>query len=117
MPPVIVPLGCPIMVDGKEVKSLSLDLDGLTCGHMIAAAEEAQAGRPSSPITNLELDARYHMMLARMAAVVTPDVILGLGIRDATRVRQEVMVYLLEMGSPPSSGEPDESTTDEAPQP
>ena len=117
MPPVAVPLTRPIHVDGKAVAEISLDLDGLTCMHMLAAADEAAASSPGGQIPNLELDARYHMAIARLAAGVTPDVIASLQLRDATRVRQEVMVYLLGLGSPNSSGEPDANTTDEAPQP
>jgi len=85
----------PVMIDGKEVKTLKLDLDNLT-GADLAGAEREYLLSGGTP-TQLSTSYIYCMCIAARAAGCDVDDIQRLCIQDANTVCTRVQSFLFGM--------------------
>ena len=98
----------PFQIDGKEVKEIEYDLEGLTAQDKIDASKEMM--RDGNSVTVQELDTIYHLYLFAAAArkansqVVTHD-ILRMNAKDAIRAETIVrdFFYLVSEDTSPTN--------------
>lgn len=80
--------------EGKEYKSLTLDLDGLTGKSLVDASKEARLLGDASTVQ--ELGPTYLAVVAAKAAKVPVDMIISLSAKDFTKVKTAVQNFLFE---------------------
>lgn len=89
----------PIMVDGKEVKTLTLDFDGLPT-EANSRAMRFLTGRNYTP-TIADTDTELNAMLAAMSAGLAPEDAWALHLKDKRRLAREAISFFLNDSTEP----------------
>lgn len=88
-------LSKPIEFDGKNIESLSLNLEGLTGADIMLCEQEFRDRcRPGEIVELIEVNKLFLSILAARAAKVPFDVMAALSAKDFCRITVEVQAFL-----------------------
>ena len=87
-----------VQEDGKEIKTIDLDLDRLT-GRDLADAEREYLALGGIP-TNMNVSVNYQQIVAAKACGLDADVVKRMGAKDAAYLATRVQAFLLDMDLP-----------------
>lgn len=85
-----------LLIDGKAVKTVTLDFDALTGFDLTAAELDARTAGENNPIINFSQ--KYHAAIAAKALGLKMDDILALNAKDYLAITNEVGNFLQGIG-------------------
>lgn len=94
----------PVAFEGREIKEIELDLEGLTGADLAQAEREYLA--MGGQMTSLTLSISYCQSLAARAANLPVEAIRAMAAKDSARITMEVQLFLHDLdGQQPGRSE------------
>ena len=86
----------PVVFEGKEDDSITLDLDSLNGEAAEAVIAQVVASIPKEKLTPVEIDNRNWRFIAARASGLPPEFFLKLPLRTYMQIKGQVLSFLIE---------------------